>query len=144
MSLNRYRYFVQPVRHLSVESLTVVTMQPTLHAGTPVYAHVELQQKLRCAFLFFTARNELDDNDDNYTLGRNSWSGGQVSGLWSISLVLRAAPRSQSTPTDQHLQPPRVSTCQVRGSEPHPSHLTIASGRSIASGPRRTATYSPG
>jgi hypothetical protein len=86
----------------------------------------------------------MDHSDDKYTLGRNSWLGGQVSGLWSISLVLPAAPRSQSTATDQHLQPPRVSTCQVRGSEPHSSHLTIASGRSIASGPRSTATSCPG
>lgn len=52
------RYFAQSVRRRNMESLTVVTMRPTTHAGTPMYAHVEMQQNFPCAPLFFTDTND--------------------------------------------------------------------------------------
>ncbi|KAF1932493.1 uncharacterized protein M421DRAFT_293428 [Didymella exigua CBS 183.55] len=84
----------------------------------------------------------MDNIDSKCTLGTNTWHGGQVSGQRTISLVLPAAPRSQSSSPAQRLQPAPVSTCQVRGSEPQAPHQTIALGRSTENEPRTMATHS--
>ncbi len=116
-------------------------MQLCLRTGRSTHTHVGMQRILLCAHLFHIYyNNEWTIATTNICwvaiIGHNC----SVSYKWGLG-SLSARCSCPINPLADVVEPPHVSTCQVRGSEPWPSHTNktlrqTTSGRALKHRPR--------